>query len=111
MEGAPGGELVFVLATGCQLDKDTVRRAFRKVTGAAPEAALEELVTEAERRAAQLAQEAAAAVTGLGDATWSFHVAGVRLTAGPGPEPWAATGTLVTPGEDPWFGNRAQLRR
>ena len=111
MEGAPGGELVFVTATGCQLDKDTVRRAFRKVTGAAPEAALEELVTEAERRAAQLAQEAAAAETGLGDATWSFHVAGVRLTAGPGPEPWAAIGTLVTPGEDPWLGNWAQLRR
>ena len=35
MEGAPGGELVFVTATGRQLDKDTVRRAFRKVTAAA----------------------------------------------------------------------------
>src|SRR5262245_50529549 len=34
-EGAPGGELVFVTATGRQLDKDTVRRAFRKVTAAA----------------------------------------------------------------------------
>jgi integrase len=35
MEGAPGGELVFVTATGRQLDKDTVRRAFRKVTAGA----------------------------------------------------------------------------
>lgn len=35
MEGAPGGELVFVTATGRQVDKDTVRRAFRKVTAAA----------------------------------------------------------------------------
>jgi hypothetical protein len=80
-------------------------------TGAAPQAVLEDLLTEAERRAAQLAQQAAAAETGLGDATWSFHVAGVRLTAGPGPQPWAAIGTLVTPGEDPWSGSWAQLRR
>ena len=80
-------------------------------TGAAPEAALEDLVTEAGRRASLLAQEAAEAETGLGDATWSFHVAGVRLTAGPGPEPWAAIGTLVTPGQDPWSGSWAQLRR
>jgi len=80
-------------------------------TGAAPESALEDLATEAERRAGQLAEEAAAAETALGDRVWQFHVTGVRLTAGPGPEPWAAVGTLVTPGEDPWAGSWAQLRR
>src|SRR4051794_35916 len=58
-------------------------------TGPIPETALENLSTEAERQAEQLAAEAAAAGTGLGDVTWSFHVIGVRLTAGPGPEPWA----------------------
>ena len=80
-------------------------------TGPIPETALENLATEAERQAGQLAAEVAAAETGLGDVTWSFHVIGVRLTAGPGPEPWAAIGTLVTPGEDPWSGSWAQLRR
>jgi len=80
-------------------------------TGPKPETALENLATEAGRQAEQLAAEVAAAETGLGDGTWSFHVIGVRLTAGPGPEPWAATGTLVTPGEDPWSGSWAQLRR
>jgi hypothetical protein len=62
-------------------------------TGPIPETALENLATEAERQAEQLATEVAAAETGLGDVTWSFHVIGVRLTAGPGPEPWAAIGT------------------
>jgi hypothetical protein len=67
------------------------------VTGPAPQAALEDLLTEAGLRAALLDQEAAAAETGLEDAAWSFHVAGVRLTAPvpPGgaarPEPAIAT--------------------
>jgi hypothetical protein len=68
-------------------------------TGPIPETALENLATEAERQAEQLAAEVAAAETCLGDVTWSFHVIGVRLTAGPGPEPWAALGTLVSAGE------------
>jgi hypothetical protein len=80
-------------------------------TGPIPETALENLAAEAERQAEQFAVEVAAAESGLGDVTWSFHVIGVRLTAGPGPEPWAAIGTLVTPGEDPWSGSWAELRR
>jgi hypothetical protein len=79
--------------------------------GPIPETALENLAAEAERQAGQLAAEIAAAEPGLGDVTWSFHVIGVRLTAGPGHEPWAAIGTLVTPGEDPWSRSWAQLRR
>jgi hypothetical protein len=79
--------------------------------GAAPESALEDLVTEAERRAAQLAQEAAAALTGLGDAAGSFHVGGVRLYRG------ARAGTVGGDrhagyaGRGPWSGSWAQLRR
>lgn len=79
--------------------------------GPIPETALENLAIEAERQAEQLAAEAAATESGLGDVTWAFHVIDVRLTAGPGPEPWAAIGTLVSAGEDPWSVSWNTLRR
>src|SRR5690349_21101320 len=71
-------------------------------TGATPDAALEDLATEAERHAVRIADAVAAAENRLPDASWGFHVADVRLTAGPGPQPWVASGTLVTPAAEPW---------
>jgi hypothetical protein len=79
--------------------------------GPNPETALENLTVEAERQAGQLAAETAAAESGLGDVTWTFHVIDVRLTAGPGPEGWGAIGTLVSAGEDPWSVSWNTLRR
>jgi hypothetical protein len=72
--------------------------------GSSLDSAVEELMTEAQRQAGELAREYQDG--GQDDTEWAFQVVDVRLTTGPigGPaaEAWVAYGTPVSDGRTPW---------
>jgi hypothetical protein len=73
--------------------------------GATLDSALEELETEAQRQAGELARELQPD-DAQPDAEWRFEVLDVRITTGPPgcapDEAWVAYGTLTSAGRTPW---------